>query len=70
VLAHFAEEDAHIALDTVAAFQVAQPAVSVWLYPAQHGFNCDQRGAWNAPAAALARDRTEAFFAQHLCPQD
>lgn len=69
VLAHFAEEDAHIALDTVAAFQVAQPAVSVWLYPAQHGFNCDQRGAWNAPAAALARDRTEAFFAQHLCPQ-
>ena len=38
----------------------------VYLYPAGHGFNCDQRGSWNAAAAATARDRTLAFLARHL----
>ncbi|HMN19984.1 MAG TPA: dienelactone hydrolase family protein, partial [Ottowia sp.] len=31
-----------------------------------HGFNCDQRGAWDEAAAALARQRTLAFLARHL----
>jgi carboxymethylenebutenolidase len=65
-LAHFAEQDRWIPLDGVEAFRQAHPAVTVHLYPAHHGFNCDQRGAWDAPSAALARERTLAFFAQHL----
>ena len=65
-LAHFAEQDHWIPLDGVSAFRQAQPGVEVHLYPAHHGFNCDQRGSWNAPSAALARERTLAFFAQHL----
>jgi len=40
--------------------------VEVHVYQANHGFNCDQRGAWNEPAARLARERTLAFFAKHL----
>ena len=64
VLAHFADTDQHIPMDSVHAFQAAQPGVEVQVYPAQHGFNCDQRSAWNAPAAALARERTLAFLAQ------
>jgi carboxymethylenebutenolidase len=40
--------------------------VQVFIYDAHHGFNCDQRGSWDAPSAALARERTLAFFAQHL----
>lgn len=36
------------------------------LYEAHHGFNCDQRGAYNAEAAKLALERTLKFFAQHL----
>lgn len=66
VLAHFAERDRWISLDSVQAFQAAHPQVAVHLYPAHHGFNCDHRGAWDAPSAQLARERTLAFFAQHL----
>jgi len=38
----------------------------VHVYGANHGFNCDQRGSHHAQSAALARERTLAFFAQHL----
>ena len=64
VLAHFADTDQHIPMDSVRAFQAAQPGVEVQVYPAHHGFNCDQRGAWNEAAASLARERTLAFLAQ------
>jgi carboxymethylenebutenolidase len=66
VLAHFAEEDKWIPLDSVEAFKKAHPQVQVFTYAAHHGFNCDQRGAWHAPSAQLARERTLAFLAQHL----
>ncbi len=66
VLAHFANEDKWIPLDTVEAFKKAQPEVEVHTYAAHHGFNCDQRSAWHAPSAQLARQRTLAFFAKHL----
>jgi len=66
VMAHFGEQDHWIPLDSVRAFQKAQPGVTVHIYAANHGFNCDHRGAWNAEAAQLARERTLAFLAQHL----
>jgi carboxymethylenebutenolidase len=66
VLAHFAEEDKWIPMDTVQAFAKTHPEVEVHTYAAHHGFNCDQRGAWHEPSAKLARERTLAFFAQHL----
>jgi len=40
--------------------------VEVHLYHANHGFNCDHRGSYNADAAKLALERTLAFFAKHL----
>lgn len=66
VLAHFGEHDRWISLDSVAAFKAAQPEVSVHVYAAHHGFNCDHRGAYDAAAAQLARERTLAFLAQHI----
>lgn len=66
VMAHFAEEDKWIPMDTVAAFKTAHPEVQVFNYAAHHGFNCDQRGSWHAPSAKLAQERTLAFFAKHL----
>ena len=66
VLAHFAEQDKWIPMESVQLFQQAQPGVTVHLYGAHHGFNCDQRAAWHAPSAQLARERTLAFFEQHL----
>jgi carboxymethylenebutenolidase len=66
VMAHFAELDHYIPMDGVHAFAAARREVTVHTYPADHGFNCDQRGAYNAAAATLARGRTLAFFAEHL----
>ena len=66
LLAHFARNDQHIPLAGVEAFQAAHPEVELHLYDASHGFNCDHRAAWNAPAATLARERTLTFFAQML----
>jgi len=50
----------------VASFRAAHADVEVQMYQASHGFNCDHRGAYDAAAAALARQRTLAFFAKHL----
>ena len=66
VLAHFGKRDHAIPIEGVHAFQLAQPGVSVQTYDAGHGFNCDQRAAFDAAAAALARERSLAFFATHL----
>ena len=66
VMAHFGDKDHWIPLETVEAFKKAQPQVQVFVYEADHGFNCDQRGSFNGPAAQLARQRTLDFFAQHL----
>ena len=66
VLCHFGDKDQHITIDTVEAFKKAQPRVEVQIYHADHGFNCEQRGSYDAPSAKLARERTLAFFAQHV----
>ena len=66
VLAHFGDQDHWIPLDTVEAFRQNQPGVEVHVYKANHGFNCDQRGSFDADAARTARERTLAFFARHL----
>ena len=66
VMAHFGDQDHWIPLDTVETFRAAQPGVTVHVYGANHGFNCDQRGSYHQPSAELARERTLAFFAQHL----
>lgn len=66
VLAYFGAKDHWIPLDSVEAFKAAHPEVEVHVYEADHGFNCDQRGSYDAAAARLARERTSAFFAQHL----
>ncbi len=66
VLAHFGDQDHWIPLDGVDAFRRAHPEVEVHVYHANHGFNCDQRGSYDAQSAQLARERTLAFFARHL----
>ena len=66
VQAHLSDHDKSVPLEGVAALRQAHPAVDVHLYAAPHGFNCDRRAAWNEGAASLARQRTLAFFDQHL----
>jgi carboxymethylenebutenolidase len=66
VLAHFSDRDHSIPLDTIHAFIKAHPEVESHIYSADHGFNCDQRGAYDEAAAKLARERSLAFFAAKL----
>lgn len=66
VLAHFATADEWIPLDSVQTFAQQHPDVEVRVYAGHHGFNCDQRPAHDWAAAALAQQRTQAFWAQHV----
>ncbi|MCZ0942000.1 MAG: dienelactone hydrolase family protein, partial [Gammaproteobacteria bacterium] len=66
VIMHFGELDAHIPLSDVDKVKAAQPDVPVYVYAADHGFNCDHRASYDAPSADLARQRTLAFFQEHL----
>ena len=66
VLAHFGNNDHWIPLPTIDDFRSAHPEVEVHVYECGHGFNCDQRGSYDAGAAKLARERTLAFFARHI----
>ena len=66
VQAHFGAKDHWIALETVEAFRQAQPQAEVHVYDADHGFNCNHRGSFDAPAADQARARALAFFAAHV----
>ena len=66
VMYHFGERDKHITQEDVAKIKASHPEGQFFLYPADHGFNCDQRGSYDAPSAALARKRTLEFFGQYL----
>jgi carboxymethylenebutenolidase len=63
---HFGERDTHIPASDVAKIKAANPDGIFHLYDADHGFNCDQRGSYDAPSAALARKRTLEFFAEYV----
>jgi carboxymethylenebutenolidase len=66
VMYHFGELDKHIPASDIAKIKVADPQGEFYLYPAGHGFNCDQRESYDATSAALARARSVAFLAKHV----
>jgi carboxymethylenebutenolidase len=66
VMMHFGAKDAHIPLSDVEKVKKAHPEVTVHVYDADHGFNCDHRASYDAAAAKLARTRSLEFFAKHV----
>lgn len=66
VLLHFGEQDASIPPADIVKIRDLHPDLGIHLYPAGHGFNCDQRASYHADSARLARERTLAFFTKHL----
>lgn len=65
-LLHFAENDALIPFDEVVQFRARRPDVSAFAYPAAHGFNCDERDSYDAPAAQKALERTLFWVSQYV----
>ncbi|MBC7582516.1 dienelactone hydrolase family protein [Tardiphaga sp. vice352] len=64
---HFGEQDHGIPLADVETIRAKRPEVEVFVYDgAQHGFGCDERASYDQASAAVARQRSLAFFAKHL----
>ena len=60
------ESDSSFPPENIAAIRKAHPKVTVFTYPAGHGFACDHRAAYHAPSAAQARERTLDVFNRYL----
>jgi carboxymethylenebutenolidase len=63
---HFGEQDHAIPLAGVERLKATHPELPVYVYPAGHGFNCDQRSSYHAESARLARERTLSFLREHI----
>ena len=66
VLGHFSDRDGSLPVDKLHEVAGRHDHVQFFIYPGEHGFNCDQRGSYHADSAKLARERTLAFFRQHI----
>jgi carboxymethylenebutenolidase len=66
LMGHFGDKDAHIPVEGVKKLAEKHRKHQIFIYSADHGFNCDHRGSYNAPAAKQARSRTLEFFRKHL----
>jgi len=66
ILLHYGERDANIPRERIEQVRAACPTAQIYMYHADHGFNCDARAAYDAPSAALAWQRTQDFLKQHI----
>jgi carboxymethylenebutenolidase len=66
VMYHFGEQDPHIPLSDIEKIRAADPTGTFHLYPAGHGFNCEERSSYDAASAALARERSLEFLVANL----
>ena len=66
VMGHFGEKDGMIPVEGVKKLAEKHKKHQVFIYAADHGFNCDHRGSYDAPSAKQARERTLEFFRKHI----
>ena len=66
IMLHFGETDASIPKEDYEKVMKAHPNVPTYIYPAGHGFTCDERGSYHAESSRLARERTIEFFRKHV----
>lgn len=63
---HFGEHDQSIPSTMIEHHRRELPDAEIYVYPADHGFNCDARSQYDAASAGLALQRTLAFFEREL----
>jgi carboxymethylenebutenolidase len=66
LLMHFGEHDPIIPAEDRQKLREALPQAEMHVWPAGHGFNCDQRADYNPTVAAQAMERTLAFLRHAL----
>ena len=55
---HFGENDPVIPFTDIDTLKLAQPKCPIYLYPAGHGFNCEQRDGFHSSSSKIALERT------------
>lgn len=65
-ICHFGKLDKNIPMSMVDEIKAAQPQIPIFLYDADHGFACDQRGSFNEAARDEAWQRTLTHFRKFL----
>lgn len=66
VIFHWGETDQSIPIAKSREVAEAHKGQTHYFYPAGHGFNCDQRGSYDAESSKLACTRTLEFLAIHV----
>jgi carboxymethylenebutenolidase len=66
VLYHFGARDPYIPATDIEKIRAADPTGTFHIYPADHGFNCEERASYDAASAELARQRTLEFLRADL----
>jgi carboxymethylenebutenolidase len=66
VMFHWGETDQSIPIEAAKKVAAQHPSAQSFIYKAGHGFNCDQRGSYDAESAKLARTRTLEFLKKHI----
>ena len=66
MLFHFGAKDASTPPDDIEKHRLAQPQAEFHVWPAGHGFNCDQRKDYDADSATNALAVTLGFFEREL----
>lgn len=66
LMLHFGENDPLISAEDVEKHRMALPDARIYVWPAGHGFNCDQRADFNPTVASEAMERTLKFFDVNL----
>ena len=66
VMLHFGETDHAIPMTDVDTVKAAHPEIPIHVYPAGHGFSCDERASYDQASHELALSRTLPFLKQHL----
>ena len=66
VIYHFGEKDPYIPASDIEKIRAADPTGEFHVYPADHGFNCDERKAYEPASAKLALERTLSFLTAQM----
>lgn len=66
MLFHFGESDASIPAADIDSHREHHPDADIHVYPAGHGFNCNQRADYDQTSATLALEQTLNFFSRAL----
>ncbi len=63
---HFGDKDQSIPMSDVDKIKAARPDVTIYVYPAGHGFVCDERASYDEASAKIALERTLAHFQRYV----